>query len=324
MQHFLKTFLLFVLIHNTSYGQEIALTEIDSFGNNSGNLKMFIHYNSIADSSNLPLVVVLHGCGETAKSAAELTGWNKLADLNNFVVLYPQQNLLNNPSLCFNWFNDHDIKKGLGECESITQMIYFVKEHYSIDSARIFITGLSAGAAMSVVMTATHPELFKCGAIFAGGAYKLAENSIDGIKTMRGKKKISTQKLVNNVREENPNYTGQYPPLIIYQGINDPVVDYENSKLLINQWTALFNADTIPDKIEYSFMGVEDITRFEYTDSSGQVIIIFYEVNRLGHRLMINPGENENEGGQTGIFGVDKDFHSTYQTALEFGLIKKG
>ena len=70
-------------------------------------------------------------------------------------------------------------------------------------------------------------------------------------------------------------------------------------------------------------MGIEDINRLEYTDSSGNVVVIFYEVNHLGHRLMINPGENENEGGQTGIYGVDKNFHSTYQTALEFGLIKK-
>jgi len=284
---------------------------------------MFIHYNLPKDTNKLPLVVVLHGCGENAKGASELTGWNKLADINNFVVLYPQQKLLNNPNLCFNWFINHDIEKGQGECESIFQMISFAKKHYTIDSNKIYITGLSAGGAMSVVMTVTHPELFKYGAIFAGGAYKIATNPIDGVIAMLGKKYFQQEKLVKDVREQNPNYHRQYPTLIVYQGLNDPVVNYKSETFLVNQWTGINNSDSIPDKIEHTFMGVKDISRIEYTDSLGRTIFILYEVDNLGHRLMIKPGEKENEGGQTGIFGVDKGFHSTYQTAKEFGIIKK-
>ena len=102
-------------------------------------------------------------------------------------------------------------------------MISFVKKQYDIDSNRIYITGLSAGAAMSVVMLATHPELFSCGAIFAGCAYKLATN---GVKTVLGNKDVSTEKLVNDIREQNPAYKGQYPNVIVYQGLNDPIVNY--------------------------------------------------------------------------------------------------
>lgn len=323
MKYSLQLLLFFILYSNSIYGRQKILTEIDNFGNNPGNLKMFIHYNLPTDTNKVPLVIVLHGCGENATSVSELTGWNKLADLNNFIVLYPQQKLLNNPNLCFNWFNNHDIEKGQGECASIFQMISFARQHYAIDSNRIYITGLSAGAAMSIVMTATHPELFKYGAIFAGGAYKVATNPRDGIKTMLGKKHIPKEKLVNNVREQNPKYKGQYPTLIIYQGLNDPVVNYKSAGFIVNQWTGIHNSDTLPDKIERSFMGIEDISRSEYTDSLGKTIVILYEVNNLGHRLMIKPGEKENEGGQTGIFGVNKGFHSTYQTAKEFGIIKK-
>ena len=201
-------------------------------------------------------------------------------------------------------------------------MISFAKKHYDIDSSNIYITGLSAGAAMSIVMTATHPELFQCGAIFAGAAYKVATNSMDGVKAILGKKYISKEKLVNYVREQNPNYKGTYPSLIIYQGLNDPIVNYKTASLLINQWTGINNSDTIPDKIERSFSGIEDITRTEYSDSVGRTIIIFYQVNNLGHRLMIKPGDKENEGGKTGMFGVNKGFHSTYETAKDFGIIK--
>jgi len=152
-------------------------------------------------------------------------------------VVYPQQKIVNNPNLCFNWFLDKDIEKGKGECESIFQMISYAKKNYSIDSNRIFITGLSAGAAMSLVMTATHPELFKCGAVFAGGAYKIASNPKDGFGGMFGKKYIPKEKLVKNVRDQNPDYKGQYPRIIFYKGLNDPIVNAKITKKIINQWT---------------------------------------------------------------------------------------
>lgn len=318
-------FLFLFLLFQSSvfvYGQQMeTLTQIENFGYNPGNLKMFFHPLSKKDTNKLPLVVVLHGCGQTAKDVSELTGWNKLADLNNFMVLYPQQKLVNNPNLCFNWFNNHDIEKGQGECESIFQMIAFFKKYFAIDSNSIYVTGLSAGAAMSVVLTATHPETFRFGAIFAGGAYKAATNPIDGIKVMLGKKYITKEKLENLIKEQNPNFKGQYPPLIVYQGLSDPVVNYKSASLLINQWTAINKSDTIPDKTERSFMGIKDITRTEYSDSLDRITLVFYEVKDLGHRLMIKPGKKENEGGHTGMFGVNKGFHSTYQTAKEFGLI---
>lgn len=323
MIHPSQILLLIVICFNNICCQETeTLKEIKKFGNNLGNLRMFIHDVIPKDTNKLPLVVVLHGCSQNAKSVSELTGWNKLADINNFVVLYPQQKRVNNLNLCFNWFIDSDIEKNQGESESIFQMISFVRQNYSIDSNRIFITGLSAGAAMSVAMTATHPELFKSGAIFAGAPYKIAKNPIDGTKAMLGKKYISREELVQDLREQNPNYQGQYTTLIVYQGLNDPIVNYKSTTLLIDQWTGVNNADTIPEKVETAFLGIEDITRKEYLDSLNSTILIFYEIDNLGHKLLIKPGEDEDEGGQTGIFGVDKGFHSTFQVAKEFGIVK--
>ncbi|MBK6523322.1 MAG: PHB depolymerase family esterase [Sphingobacteriaceae bacterium] len=311
----------FIFCLNTIFAQQTQiLTEIDSFGNNPGNLKFFVH--SKTSSTKLPLVVVLHGCGENAKAVSELTGWNKLADINEFIVIYPQQKLVNNPNLCFNWFANRDNEKGKGECESIFEMITFALKKYPIDTSKIFITGLSAGAAMSVVMTATHPELFKCGAIFAGGAYKIAIDAVDGLLAMRGKKYFPKQKLVKNAKDQNPNYKGKYPNMIIYQGLNDAVVNKKNALFLVNQWTGVNNIDTIADVIEPAFMNIEDIKRTQYTDSLGQTPVILYEVKNLGHKLLIKPGDKENEGGKKGMFGVDKGFHSTYQTAKEFGILK--
>jgi poly(hydroxyalkanoate) depolymerase family esterase len=313
----------FFIIHLVNCQDLNPLKEIEDFGNNPGNLKMFVHGNLTNDTLKRPLVVVLHGCGETANSVSELTGWNKLADLNDFIVLYPQQKLFNNTNLCFNWFINHDIEKDQGESGSIYQMIIYAKEHFAIDSGRVFITGLSAGAAMSMVLVATHPEVFSGGAIFAGGAYKIATTPMEGMRVLLGKELSNRKDLVNDVKEQNPAFSGQYPPIIVYQGLNDPVVNYRNAAVIVNQWTGINNADLLPDQIEPFYQGNEDIKRSEYTDKDGRLIVTLYEVNNLGHRLMIKPGENKNEGGKTGVFGVNKNFHSTYHIAQEFGIILK-
>lgn len=300
------------------------LVKIDNFGANPGKLKMFVHVDAQnGDSAFMPLVIVLHGCGQNANGVSKLTGWNKLADINKFVVLYPQQRILNNPDLCFNWFYPDDINRGMGECESIYQMISFIRRHYRVDSSRIFITGLSAGAAMSVVMMATHPEAFKCGAIFAGGAYKMATNPIAVLKGMNGNLYIPKETLVRNVLEQNPDYKGHYPGMIVYQGSSDPVVNCRNSIFLVNQWTGINKADSIPDRIDSAYMNVGDITRKQYLNSAGEQIVLLYEIKDLGHRLLIKPGDHSDEGGQTGLFGVNRNFHSTFQTAKDFHILRE-
>jgi hypothetical protein len=52
-------------------------------------------------------------------------------------------------------------------------------------------------------------------------------------------------------------------------------------------------------------------------------VIVFYKIKHLGHKLMVDPGEGETQGGQTGLFAVDKDFFSTYWIMLDFGLGKQ-
>ncbi len=299
----------------------IGITEIQSFGENPGNLRMYIHDNVSKDTTKKSLVIVLHGCMQSAIEAAELTGWNKLADNNNFVLIYPEQRAANNPSRCFNWFWNGDITKGNGECESIYQMILYAINHYNINTDKIFITGLSAGAALSIVMLAVHPEIFNAGASFEGGAYKIATNPFSAYWAMRGNINISRETLIENVKSQNPSYNGKYPKLIAYQGLKDKIVRPKNAEHIVSQWTGINNTDTIPDKIDVNFNNNKYITRYEYKDSIGNIIVIYYKVKKLGHELLIKPGKKYNEGGELGSYGVNRNFHSTYQTALDFGLI---
>lgn len=300
-----------------------GLTEIENFGENPGNLRMFVYKNlSLNNNSPLPLVLVLHGCGQTAEDIARLTGWNKLADKNEFILIYPQQKVANNINACFNWFKDSDVDKGEGESESIYQMMEYAFKHFTIDKQKIFITGVSAGGAMSIAIAATHPDLINTAAIFAGGPYKLATTPMQGFNSLIGNRELTQKELVEKVREQNESYKIPYCKLIVYQGQHDPIVNPKNAELLIKQWTGLHNADTLADKVEKRFAHVDDITRSEFFNKNGQTVVTFYDINNLGHRLLINPGNNDDQGGETGVFAVDKDFHSTYQTAIDFGLIK--
>ena len=129
--------------------------------------RMFVHIPR-GLKPGAPLVVALHGCGQSAAGYGVEAGWWQLAEEMGFAVLAPEQKAVNNPGTCFNWFNPEDIARGEGEAASIAAMIGNVLETYRLDARRVFITGLSAGGAMTAVMLATYPEVFAGGAVIAG------------------------------------------------------------------------------------------------------------------------------------------------------------
>jgi poly(hydroxyalkanoate) depolymerase family esterase len=324
MQHSLINYLLATImgccVVSTSLAQQ--LTQVQSFGSNPGNLKMYVYTPANLDTTKkVPLVVVLHGCLQSANAAAKQTGWNKLADTYGFKVLYPQQRILNNPQKCFCWYQRNDIEKGKGESFSIKQMIDEVKRSGGIDSARVFITGLSAGAAMGVALMADYPETFNAGAIFAGGAYKTATNIWNGILSLYGFRIKSPEKWGALVREQNPGYHGAYPRMIIYQGKADVVVNKRNGSQLMKQWTNLHSLSTTPTVTIRRFAGIKAIEKNIYRTPQGIDAVLYYRIKHLGHALLVDPGKCFNQGGRRGLFSADKNYFSTYWTAIDFGLI---
>src|SRR6201996_2741174 len=151
------------------------LVETTGFGTNPGDLRMLSFVP--ANPQQAPaLVVVLHGCGQTAAGYDLGAGWSTLAKHYGFALLMPEQQRPNNANGCFHWFNPDDIARGQGEAASIRQMIARMSADHGIDPHRIFVTGLSAGGAMTSVMLATYPEVFAAGAIIAGLPYGVASN----------------------------------------------------------------------------------------------------------------------------------------------------
>jgi poly(hydroxyalkanoate) depolymerase family esterase len=300
-----------------------GLKHVKHFGTRKGHLKMYYYEPlSIEKNKPRPMVVVLHGCLQCAETVAEQTGWNKLADDYGFYILYPQQRTINNVEKCFKWYKRRQNNKNKGENYSIKMMIDYMKKNYQIDSSNVFITGLSAGAAMSVIMMADYPEIFNAGAIFAGCAYKSGNGIVAGMLTGLGWRIKSAQKWGNIVRKQNPNYTGEYPRMIIYQGNSDWIVNKRNGGELMKQWTNLHLTGTQPSETINRFVNIGDIQRNVYKNDANKDVVIFYKINNLSHALLVNPGNCKYEGGKMGLFSKDINFHSTLWTAYDFGLIQ--
>lgn len=313
-----KSFLFLILIYQTCFGQ--TLTNISSFGTNPGALNMYVHIPSgIVGSA--PIVVVLHGCTQTAQQAADQTGWNKLADANKFYVVYPEQSTLNNNNRCFNWFLASDQEKNQGENLSIKQMVDYMKANYSIDNSKIFATGLSAGAAMTEIVCATYPEVYSGGAVMAGGPYKSATTVFEASNAMNGFVNKTPSEWANLVFSQNPTYTGSYPKMAFFHGTSDPVVNINNLNESVEQWTAVHQIDQTIDATITNFAGSSIVTMNSYRNNLNQELIASYTISGFGHAIPIDVGTCPQQGGQTASYAIDINFHSTWHAAHFFGLI---
>jgi len=207
--------------------QAATIRPVTGFGSNPGALQM---YEYVPDGlpSGRPAVVVLHGCTQDAAGYANGSGWVGLADKLRFKLVLPQQVSANNFNKCFNWFQLGDSKRGSGEAESIAQMA-----RYSAGS-RTYVTGLSAGGAMTSVMLAAYPELFSGGGVVAGLPYACATSMIDAYSCMNPGKDLTPRQWGDKVRAAS---TGARSPVSVWHGTADYTVAPMNLRELSEQWT---------------------------------------------------------------------------------------
>lgn len=293
---------------------------VNSFGSNPGNLNMY-SYAPANMPTNAALVVAMHGCTQNATQCATQTGWNHLADVHGFYVVYPEQKAVNNSSTCFNWFNAGDQERGQGEALSIKQMVDYMVSNFNIDTNQIFVTGLSAGAAMTSVMMATYPEVFSKGAILAGGPYKAATDVFGASAAMNGSVTKTAVQWGDLVRNENSWYSGPFPKAAIFHGNSDPVVNINNATELVKQWTNVNAADQTADATINNFSGNSLVTKSVYSDAQNKPVVEKYIISNFGHAVPLDTGSCYQQGGATATYAVEVNFYSTFWAAYFFGIL---
>jgi poly(hydroxyalkanoate) depolymerase family esterase len=302
------------LNHVTQTGTRGPLVETKQFGTNPGDLRMFSYVPADLPAS-AALVVVLHGCGQTAAGYDVGAGWSTLAKHYGFALLMPEQQPGNNAHGCFNWFNPEDTKRGHGEACSIRQMTARMVADHKIDKRRIFITGLSAGGAMTSAMLATYPEVFAAGAIIAGLPYGIASNVREALSGMLRSPARSGGELGNLVRNAS-KHRAPWPKVSVWHGTADRTVNPANANEIVKQWLDVHRLPSHP----MSEGMVDGYPHQLWWNADGETVVESYTITDMAHGTPIGKAENDQQYGKQGAFLIDAGISSSHHIASFFGI----
>ena len=296
-----------------------SITEVTSFGTNPGALKMFVHVPPALPAA-APLVLVLHGCAQGAADMAT-TGWSELADQAGFLVVYPEQQIANNPARCFNWageFGDpSNLQRGKGENLSIKQMVDQAITDHGSDSKRVFVVGFSAGGGTAAIMAATYPEVFAGAATMAGLPFNCTTTYSEVNTCMKPGKTKTAADWAALVKAADPGFAGPWPRMSIWQGSADTTVAPANRMELVKQWTGVHGIDAVAPVADT----VDGQSHAVYKDSTGTVLVETYEVAGMQHGVPVAPTAG---CGAAATYAFDKGICAATHIASFFGITSAG
>jgi poly(hydroxyalkanoate) depolymerase family esterase len=281
---------------------------VTSFGDNPGALAMYEHVPADLPAG-APLVVVLHGCTQQAADM-ENAGWDTLADADHFAVLYPQQSAANTPLECFDWFTPSDTAN---EATSIIEMIDTMVAANAVDTHHVYVTGISAGGAMTAALIALHPDRFAGASVMSGIAYGCATDVLSATTCQDGGVTNSAAQWASLVHAASPSFTGPWPDVQIWQGDQDTTVVPSNAASLVAQWTAVQGVSQTAS--ETDTVGVATRTRY------GEGSVEEYMVHGMGHAISIGNDPLGACPATAAMYFDDEMLCSTLRAAIYFGVV---
>ncbi|PLC52323.1 esterase [Pollutimonas nitritireducens] len=183
--------------------------------------------------AGMPLLVMLHGCQQTAYEMASGSRMNHLADSKGFVVIYPQQTRRVQALRCWRWFQPDD-GHGWAEADAIADLTSTIVLRYKLDRAKVYVAGMSAGAGMAGLTALRHPTLFAAVAMHSGAVLGDARNPSGGMRTMRHGTSHEPSGLVESLIDHAVRFPGM--PALILHGQSDGVVSPRNARQLTQQF----------------------------------------------------------------------------------------
>lgn len=235
--------------------------------------------SSYNGSAAMPLVVVLHGCTQDPDNVARGTRFNQAAEESKVMVAYPEQPAAANGLKCWNWFDAAHQKRDQGEPALIAGITRQVMKDMKVDARRVYVVGLSAGAAMALTVSYAYPEIFAAAGLHSGIAYGVATSTPEAIKRM-------------GVGASDPaDYAGVVTramgankpiPTIVFQGKSDKTVNPANADNIVTQLSSGFDQSKLTVKSENTGVTADG---FHFTRRvHGQPSLIEeWTVDELGH-----------------------------------------
>jgi poly(hydroxyalkanoate) depolymerase family esterase len=249
----------------------------------------------------VPLLVMLHGCDQSATQFAQGTRMNLLAEQAGMAVLYPQQGVNHHPHRCWKWYDRHT-QQGGGDVRQIVAIVERVMERYAIDRTRVYICGLSAGAGMACAVALNHPQMFAGLGVHSGPVFGAGHGTIGALSTMQHGAPRASDDVIEDLLRRQPGFPGM--PTILVQGSADTVVRPVNQDQLARQ-AMLYNgvADAridvqhVPARRGFKAIAIRDVY------SGASLVLRVAQVQGLAHawsggdaRLAFNEAGGPNAG----------------------------
>ena len=232
------------------------------------------------------MLVMLHGCTQSADDFAAGTRMNQLADAHGFLVLYPEQAAHANASRCWNWFRPQDQQRDGGEPALIAGIVREVAARQDADPQRIFVAGLSAGAAMAVVLGQTYPDLFAGVGAHSGLPYASAHDMATALAAMKGGR--SGLPGARRAAQAAPNKAARPVPTIVFHGDRDHTVQPSNGDQIVQQAQAAYQAQAGATPLQASTQDGQASSGRRYSrtvlaNAAGQPQIESWTLHGAGH-----------------------------------------
>ncbi len=215
-----------------------------------------LHIPEIYDISEpAPLVLSLHGFTSNSEQQELYTGWDEIADSENFLVVYPQgaqtPSRWNAGPTLFTRANPVD------DVVFIRELIAKITENYCIDTARIFVNGLSNGGGMTNRLACEMADQIAAIGTVAG-AYSTLGDACEPARPM---------------------------PVISFHGTDDPLVPYEGSRIFppIQEWAAEWAARNGCDPTPEIISATGDTSGVHYVNCDENADVILYTIDEGGH-----------------------------------------
>jgi len=218
----------------------------------------------------IPLVIMLHGCTQSPEDFAAGTRMNFIAEEQTCFVAYPAQRAEANQAKCWNWFRPTDQQRGRGEPSLIAGITRQIMRDHSVDPRRVYIGGLSAGAAAAAVMGSAYGDLYAAIGIHSGlacGAATDLPSALIAMKQGGGS---------DAMRGDGPTV-----PTIVFHGDRDTTVHSNNGDRIVRQ--SIGGMRTNAKVPRGQVPGGHAYTRTVHTDAGGRGILEHWEIHGAAH-----------------------------------------